>query len=126
MIHILEPGASLHTTVEFTVSEWVENFSREDMIVNLMLSDPHLAGLRPITTFHLNIQVSPSYSYSPDSRFLLVINTSTSKNWILQTMEFLKDGLHLPADVFNLSLTGSFIDPKTQKRSAPFTLARQS
>jgi hypothetical protein len=115
MIDILEPGETLPVTVNFTVSEWVENFTRGDMIVNLMLSDPHLAGLRPITTFHLNIQVSPAYSYNPDSRFLLIINASTSNNWILQTMDFLKDGLHLPVDVFNLSLTGSFIDPRARE-----------
>lgn len=115
MIHILEPGASLPVTIYFTVSEWVNDFSRGDMIVNLMLSDPHLGGLQAITTFHLNIQVSPSYSYNPMSRFLLVFNASTSNSWILKTMAFLKDGLHLPADVFNLSLTGSFIVPRTQQ-----------
>lgn len=113
-IDVLDVGSEVPITEDFQVSQSVPVFTTGYIVVSLMLSDPHTGAPRPITSFNLSIQISSSYSYNPLSQFLLVINGSTPNAAILQTMDFIKNGLNLPTDILNLSLIGSFKDPKTE------------
>jgi len=115
LIDVLGPGSAVPVIQDFQVSQFVPVFITGDIVVSLMLSDPHTGRIRPITTFNLRIQVSSAYSYNPLSQFLLVINGSTPNKAILQTMEFINDGLQLPVDIFNLSLVGSFRNKETEQ-----------
>ncbi|KAK3991425.1 hypothetical protein QBC44DRAFT_341024 [Cladorrhinum sp. PSN332] len=108
MIEVLDPGETMPVTVDFQVSELVNEFTTGNMIINLMLSDPHTKKMRKVVSFDLRIQISPSYRHNPAARFLLVINGSSPNGFVLQIINFIQEGLHLPVDVFNLSLTGSF------------------
>ncbi|KAH7081221.1 hypothetical protein BKA63DRAFT_549959 [Paraphoma chrysanthemicola] len=107
-IDVLGPGSEVTVTENFQVSQFVPVFITGYININLMLSDPQTGKLRIITSFNLRIQISSAYSYNPLSHFLLVINSSTPNKAILQTMDFVNNGLHLPLDIFNLSLVGSY------------------
>ncbi|KAK4165576.1 hypothetical protein QBC43DRAFT_315491 [Cladorrhinum sp. PSN259] len=115
MIEVLDPGETMPVTVDFQVSELVNEFTTGNMIVNLMLSDPHTKKMRNVVSFDLRIQISPSYRYNPAARFLLVINGSSPNAFVVQIINFIQEGLHLPVDVFNLSLTGSFQSGDTRQ-----------
>lgn len=65
--------------------------------------------------YTITIQISEGYGYSDDSRFLLIVNASTSNDAIIQMKNFIKTELHLGVDIFNISLTGTFNDEKTGK-----------
>lgn len=112
-IDVLDSYSEVPISEDFLVSQSAPVFTTGFIVVSLMLSDPHTGILRPITSFHLRIQISTSYSYNPLSQFLLVIHSSTPNSAIIQTLNFINDGLHLAADVFNLSLVGSFRNPGT-------------
>ncbi|KAF2194370.1 hypothetical protein K469DRAFT_783547 [Zopfia rhizophila CBS 207.26] len=114
-IDVLDPGSEVPVTEDFQVSRFVPVFTTGYIVISLMLSDPHTGRLRPITSFNLRIQISSAYSYNPRSQFLLVINSSTPNTAILQTMDFINNGLYLPVDIFNLSLVGSFKNPETEQ-----------
>tara|TARA_R110002003_G_scaffold48_37_gene4252 strand:+ start:21914 stop:23083 length:1170 start_codon:yes stop_codon:yes gene_type:complete len=114
-IDVLDPGSEVSIAEDFQVSQFVPVFITGYININLMLSDPHTGKLRSITSFNLPIQISSAYSYNPLSQFLLVINSSTPNKAILQTMDFINNGLHLPVDIFNLSLVGSFRNPETER-----------
>lgn len=108
MIEVLQPGETAPVTVDFQVSELVNEFTTGNMVINLMLSDPHTKKMRNVVSFDLRIQISPSYRYNPAAGFLLVINGSSPNAFVVQIIDFIQHGLHLAVDVFNLSLTGSF------------------
>ncbi|KAK3347113.1 hypothetical protein B0T25DRAFT_553663 [Lasiosphaeria hispida] len=109
MIDVLEPGETMPITVEFRVSDLVDDFTTGSMLINLMLADPSTHALRSVVSFDLRIQVSPSYRYNPDAHFLLVINAQSPNAFVLQILHFIEYGLRLDVDVFNLSLNGAFV-----------------
>ncbi|KAF2259686.1 hypothetical protein CC78DRAFT_555936 [Lojkania enalia] len=113
-IDTIDPGSEIPVIEDFQVSQLVPVFTTGFIDISLLLSDPHSGALRPITIFRLSIQISSSYFYNPLAQFLLVINGSTPNAAILQTMDFINNGLHLPVDIFNLSLVGSFRNPETE------------
>lgn len=115
MIDRLEPGETTAVAVEFQVSELVDEFTTGNMLVGLLLSDPHTEKLRSVVSFDLRIQISPSYRYNPLARFLLVINASAPNTFVQQIIHFIQAGLHLDVDLFNLSLSGSFTTPDTRQ-----------
>lgn len=119
MVDCLEPGETTALAVDFQVSELVEEFTTGNMLVSLLLSDPHTGKLRSVVSFDLRIQISPSYRYNPSARFLLVINASAPNAFVLQIIHFIQLGLHLDVDLFNLSLSGSFITPDTGQDVLP-------
>ena len=109
-IGVLQPGEKKPITVDFRVSELAEDFSTGSMLIKLLLADPiNTKMFRAAVSFDLRIQISPSYRYNPSARFLLVINAQSSNAFVLQILNFIQQGLHLAVDVFNLSLTGSFM-----------------
>jgi hypothetical protein len=113
MLEELEPGAEVPITEGFTVPEQARAFSAGKLILELMLSDPHTDKLRSIAAHKMDLQVSSSYRYNPRSRFLLVVNSQTPNQSIRQIVDFIENGLHVCLDIYNLSLTGSFINPAT-------------
>ena len=113
MLEKLEPGAEVTIVEDFTVLEQARAFSAGELILELLLSDPHTGKLRSIAAHKMDLQVSSSYRYNPRSRFLLVINSQTPNQSIRQITDFIENGLHVCLDVYNLSLTGSFINPAT-------------
>jgi hypothetical protein len=113
MLEKLEPGAEVTIVEDFTVLEQARTFSAGELILELLLSDPHTGKLRSIAAHKMDLQVSSSYRYNPRSRFLLVINSQTPNQSIRQITDFIENGLHVCLDVYNLSLTGSFINPAT-------------
>ncbi|KAK0615131.1 hypothetical protein B0T17DRAFT_657375 [Bombardia bombarda] len=116
MIGVLEPGETMAFAIDFEVSDLVDDFTTGNMLVNLMLADPYTGKLRSLVRFDLRIQISPSYRYNPSARFLLVINAQSPNSFVLRLLHFIQLGLHLPVDIFNLSLNGSFraIDTKQE------------
>ncbi|KAK3683011.1 hypothetical protein B0T22DRAFT_494587 [Podospora appendiculata] len=115
MIGVLEPGESMPITVDFQVSQLVGEFTAGSMLVNLILSHPSGGAMRAVVSFDLRIQVSPSYRYNPSARFLLVTSAQSPNDFVLQVIKFIRLDLNLGVDVFNLSLSGSFKDPRTQQ-----------
>ncbi|KAK4184428.1 hypothetical protein QBC35DRAFT_505972 [Podospora australis] len=115
MIDTLDPGETIPITVDFQVSELVNEFTTGNMLVNLMLSDPHTKEMRNVVSFDLRIQISPSYRYNPAARFLLVINGSSPNAFVIQILHFIQFGLQLPVDIFNLSLSGAFETADTRE-----------
>ncbi|KAK3317113.1 hypothetical protein B0T19DRAFT_363246 [Cercophora scortea] len=115
MIGVLEPGESIPITVDFQVSQLVEEFTAGSMLVNLILSHPSSGVMRAVVSFDLRIQVSPSYRYNPSARFLLVTTAQSPNDFVLQVIKFINLDLNLEVDVFNLSLSGSFKIPRTQQ-----------
>ena len=113
MFDELEPGAEVPIIQYFTVSEQARAFSAGELNLELLLSDPHTGKLRSIAGYKMDLQVSSSYHYNPRSQFLLVVNSQTPNQSILQIIDFIENGLHLRLDIYNLGLTGSFINPAT-------------
>lgn len=113
MLEELEPGAEVPIIEDFTVPEQARAFSAGKLILELMLSDPHTGKLRSIAAHKMDLQVSSPYRYNPRSRFLLVVNSQTPNQSIRQIVDFIENGLHVCLDIYNLSLTGSFINPAT-------------
>lgn len=110
----LEPGDDIRVDQYLTVSSTASPFSVGQMKVRLFLSDPHDEDpslSRSVVHFDLAIQVSSPYRYNPQANFLVVINCAVQSQTILQLMNFIEQGLHLQADIFNLSLVGSFTAP---------------
>ncbi|KAJ9138070.1 hypothetical protein NKR23_g8697 [Pleurostoma richardsiae] len=112
-LEVLEPGAKVPITQDFRVSDAIAAFSTGHLLLNLLLSDPHTGTMRPIMSFELSIQISSEYRYNALSRFLLVVNASTPNLAIRHVIDFIENGIHIPIDIFNLSLTGSFANPDT-------------
>ncbi|KAK0708516.1 hypothetical protein B0H67DRAFT_590447 [Lasiosphaeris hirsuta] len=109
MIDVLEPGEKMPITVEFRVSDLVDDFTTGSMLIDLTLADPSTNELRSVVSFDLRIQVSPSYRYNPAAHFLLVINAQSPNAFVLQILHFIEYGMRLDVDVFNLSLNGAFV-----------------
>ncbi|KAK3381208.1 hypothetical protein B0H63DRAFT_560930 [Podospora didyma] len=107
MIDVLEPGERMPIVVEFRVSELVNEFTTGSLLVTLMLSDPQSGNQRVVVAFDLRIQISPPYRHNPASRFLLVVNAQSPNAFVVELINFIQHGLHLPVDVFNISLSGS-------------------
>ncbi|KAK4176545.1 hypothetical protein QBC36DRAFT_301015 [Triangularia setosa] len=114
IIEVIKPGEVIPVTVDFQVSELVNEFTTGNMFINLILSDPHDKQMRNVVSFDLRIQISPSYRYNPAARFLLVINGSSPNAFVLHLLHFLQLGLHLPVDIFNLSLSGAYTTADTR------------
>ncbi|KAK0669848.1 hypothetical protein QBC41DRAFT_346031 [Cercophora samala] len=114
IIEVIKPGEVIPVTVDFQVSELVNEFTTGNMFITLILSDPHGKKMRNVVAFDLRIQISPSYRYNPAARFLLVINGSSPNAFVLQLLHFLQLGLHLPVDIFNLSLSGAYTTADTR------------
>jgi hypothetical protein len=70
-----------------------------------------------VVEFDLCIQVSPPYRYNPQANFLVVINCAVPSQTILPLINFIQNDLHLQADIFNLSLVGSFTAPDEKHAS---------
>ncbi|KAH8881290.1 hypothetical protein GQ53DRAFT_888501 [Thozetella sp. PMI_491] len=119
MVELIEPGGVIPLTVSFQVSEAVEEYSTGNMVIKLKLADPRTGEMRTIVTFDLRIQISPSYRYNPSSRFLLVITAQCRNSYVRQVIDFIEKGLHLGVDVFNLSLSGSFMTTSTREEVLP-------
>ncbi|KAK3369700.1 hypothetical protein B0T24DRAFT_633081 [Lasiosphaeria ovina] len=119
LIDVLEPGEKMPVMVELHVSDVVNEFTTGTLAVILQLADPHTGMSRPVVTFDLRIQVSPPYRYNPASRALLVINAQSNNPFVLQILNFIETGLHLPVDVFNLSLNGSMKLSETRQSVLP-------
>ncbi|KAK0744771.1 hypothetical protein B0T21DRAFT_92973 [Apiosordaria backusii] len=115
IIEVIKPGEVIPVTVDFQVSELVNEFTTGNMFINLILSDPHGKKMRNVVSFDLRIQISPSYRYNPAARFLLVINGSSPNAFVLHLLHFIQLGLHLPVDIFNLSLSGAYTTADTRE-----------
>ncbi|KAM7206582.1 hypothetical protein V8F20_002708 [Naviculisporaceae sp. PSN 640] len=113
----IKPGGLIRVSQYLTVSSTAAPFGVGQLRVKLFLSDPHdedPSHARTVVHFDLSIQVSPSYRYNPRANFLIAINCAVPQHTILQLTDFIEQGLHLQADVFNLSLVGSFTTPNNR------------
>ena len=75
MIDGLEPFANVPVEQEFIVSEEVLAYSSGQLILQLMLSDPHTSEMPSTMAYNMDIQILGLY-YNPVSRFLLVVNSN--------------------------------------------------
>ncbi|OCL09596.1 hypothetical protein AOQ84DRAFT_16963 [Glonium stellatum] len=120
-LDILLPGAEVPIDQDFTVSSNAMEYSDSVLTLDLMLSDPSkpqagtgsASSVRSVMRYDMKMQISGKYEYKEKSRFLLVVNAGTPNYAIHQIINFIRKGLQLEVDIFNISLTGSFIDPIT-------------
>ncbi|KAH0564731.1 hypothetical protein GP486_001878 [Trichoglossum hirsutum] len=112
-LEILDPGAEVTIDQSFEVSNDVLPYSAGQLTLQLMLSDPCNGGMRPVMIYGINMQISGAYKYDPLSQFLLVVNSFTPNNAIHKIINFVRYGLGLHVDIFNLSVSGSYIDKNT-------------
>ena len=120
-LDILLPGAEVPIDQDFMVSSNAMEYSDSVLTLDLMLSDPSkpqegtgsASSARSVMRHDMKMQISGKYEYKEKSRFLLVVNAGTPNHAIHQIINFIRKGLQLEVDIFNISLTGSFIDPET-------------
>jgi hypothetical protein len=87
----------------------------EERFSSLPPDHEEYAELRTVATYDILLQISGVYSYNPESSYLLVINAQTPNNIIHCTIKFVRETLKVPLDVFNISVTGTFIDKKSSR-----------
>ncbi len=108
-IPVIEPGETVTTSIELKASGDAKVLSKGLLKVSLQLGDAGTGEVRDLMEYLLGVQVSPVYTHNPDAQFLLVINASAPESATKQLTKFFKESLRIPIDVFNLSLTGSFL-----------------
>lgn len=123
---IIAPGAVIMIAQTLKVSDRADQYSIGALTLELLLSEPGdkadwfstlpspCPPLRSIITYSLEVQISARYSYNPSSAFLIVVNSETKSETIHQLYRLMGD-LKTSADVWNLSVYGSFISPTTGK-----------
>jgi hypothetical protein len=87
----------------------------EERFSSLAPDHAEYAELRTVASYDILLQISGVYSYNPESSYLLVINAQTPNNIIHGIIKFVRDCLKVSLDVFNISVTGTFIDKKTSR-----------
>ena len=100
---------------DFSVNERTLEFSEGYLTLELMLSDPATSKLRSVQKHQMHMQISGLYSLSPNSSYLLVVNSKTPNHAIHQIISLILHRLHTHLDIFNLSLTGSYESPATNQ-----------
>ncbi|KAF2493298.1 hypothetical protein BU16DRAFT_563461 [Lophium mytilinum] len=121
VIDELLPGAEVPIDQDLMVSSSAMEYSDSVLTLDLMLSDPSkvqkgtpsVLSARSVMTHFFKMQISGKYQYNPRSRCLLVVNSGTPNKAIHQIIKFIRTGLQLEVDIYNISLTGSFTDPET-------------
>ena len=106
------PYSAGHLKLDLLLSE---PGSIEERFSSLAPDHAEYTELRTVATYDILLQISGVYSYNPESAYLLVINAQTPNNIIHCTIKFVRETLKLPLDVFNISVTGTFIDKITSK-----------
>lgn len=121
---IIEPGGQAIFNQILCVSDTAKPFSRGSVHLEMLLGEPGddtslfspapspVLGARLIAKFDLNIQISPAYKYDPEASFLLLVNTDAPGSLISEIIAFIQRSLRLKVDVYNLSVSGSFVDKK--------------
>ena len=112
-LDILDPGAEVTIDQTFVVSDTILPYSSGGLTLELMLSDPCNGGMRSVMSYGINMQIAGAYKYDPLSQFLLVVNSGTPNTAIHQIINFVRYGLGLRLDIFNLSVSGSYVDTNT-------------
>jgi len=107
--------AMVHET--FTVASHMKTFSTGYLNLELQLSDPHSDIMRTIIHHEVRIQVSEDYVFNAESQFLIIVNAFTENQAITQMLQWITQKLHLGADIFNLSLRGTFVDEESRESS---------
>lgn len=124
---LIEPGGETTFYQVFCVSDSAEPFSRGSMHLEMLLGEPGsdaslfspspspISSVRLIARFDLNIQMSPAYKYDPEASFLLLVNTDTPGSLIREITGYIRAMLHLKVDVYNLSVSGTLVDKRTDE-----------
>jgi hypothetical protein len=99
----------------FTVDEKTLEFSEGYLTLELMLSDPITGKIRSVQKHQMHMQISGTYSLSPNPSYLLVVNSRTPNHAIHQIISLIRHRLHTHLDIFNLSLTTPYESPVTKE-----------
>ncbi|KAH7137305.1 hypothetical protein B0J13DRAFT_639656 [Dactylonectria estremocensis] len=100
---------------EFTVDPNTMEFVDGLLTLDLSLADPITGAIRRIQTYQMQIQISGLYSLSPNPSYLLIVNAKTPNYAIHQIIMLIRSRLRTRLDIFNVSLTGSFVSPVTKE-----------
>ncbi|KAE8447503.1 hypothetical protein EG329_010633 [Mollisiaceae sp. DMI_Dod_QoI] len=111
----IEPNSMVTIDQDFSVDDRTLEFSEGYLTLELMLSDPVTGKIRSIQKHQMHMQISGTYSLSPNPSYLLVVNSKTPNHAIHQIISLLRHRLHTHLDIFNLSLTGSYDSPVTHE-----------
>ena len=100
---ILESLHILKDAVEYSTMEFLIELFLTPASAGKSLKSPEMVLLQ---TFHITMQVSRMWQFSPDSDFLLLTSKSTTKETIDSWSRFISKHLYMSTDVWNISLYG--------------------
>lgn len=116
-LEILHPGAEVPIHQTFEVTGGGRAYIPGRLKLDLILSDPQSedSEKRSVVSYEIEMQISGAYKHDSHSSFLLVVNSQVPNAVVHQIQRFVGNELGLCLDTFNLSVSGSFVHPTTQR-----------
>lgn len=123
---LIEPGEEEAFRQVLCVSDSAVPFSRGNVHLEMLLGEPGdnselfnqaqplMSSVRLLAKFDLDIQISQPYKHTYEAYFLILVNTATPGSLIRKMIAYMHGMLHLGADIYNLSVTGTFVDKTGQ------------
>ncbi|KAH7133667.1 hypothetical protein EDB81DRAFT_949960 [Dactylonectria macrodidyma] len=111
----LEANSMVEIEQDFAVDPNTMEFVDGLLTLELTLADPISGAIRRVQTHEMQIQISSRYSLSANPSYLLVVNAKTPNYAIHQIIFLIRSRLQTHLDIFNISLTGSFVSPATNE-----------
>lgn len=101
-------GSGQHSAIEMNVNllATATPYQKTNLRVSLHLTPPDRSAPRAIQTFELPVQVSNSFRYNPNAKFLLVTNFGTSAEEVESWNSLVCDRLGMEMNIWNVSLNG--------------------